>query len=51
MLGSVFGLTLDQDITADSLFDDQFVVMVGAEINSEVEAQAEGESREGETDR
>ena len=31
MVGSVFGLDLDQDITTDSLFEDQFVVLAGAE--------------------
>jgi DNA-binding transcriptional LysR family regulator len=31
MVGSVFGLKLDQDISIDILFDDKFVVMAGAE--------------------
>jgi DNA-binding transcriptional LysR family regulator len=31
MLGSVFALSLDEDILAEVLFDDQFVVMAGAE--------------------
>lgn len=31
MVGSVFGLDLDQDISIDVLFDDKFVVMAGAE--------------------
>jgi DNA-binding transcriptional LysR family regulator len=31
MIGSVFGLDLERDINADVLFDDQFVVVAGAE--------------------